>query len=332
MSKDQRPNQYYVLVDPKTGQKYEPNPNRVWAYIPESMQKKIEEGRIYFPDDAKKRPMLKRFQNELKVELNPVSTWAAEVSLNAEATREIQDSFGFLAFNYAKPVNLIEHLVKTSTSKDAIILDFFAGSGTTAQAILEQNLTDGGHRKFILVQLPEKISEGSEAKKSGYNTIADICKDRIRKVSKKIQQEQKQKKIGESEHTDLGFKVFKLSKSNCFVWDSEETKDPNTLVKHLEASAKGASTEDKEALAFELMLREGYSLDSDVQSVKQGKNSFLKASDGESTLWMCFDEEIDNQSVGSLPLAKDDKLIVLDSSLTDTQKVNLSRKFRIETV
>ncbi|VVC03589.1 DNA methylase [Candidatus Burarchaeum australiense] len=244
----------------------------------------------------------------------------------------LQEIFDRRLLEYPKPVELIKHLIKFSTDKDSLVLDFFAGSGTTAEAIFEYNVEASSHRKFILVQLPEPTPEDSEARKADYKTIADIGKERLRRVIKQIKEEQKQKKLEGKENLDLGFKVLKLSKSNCFVWDSEEAKDPNTLVKHIEESAKGASKAEAEALIFELMLREGFKLDSEIQKIKQGKNEFYKISDGEHALWMCFDDKIDDEAVKKLGLAKDDKLVVLDSSLTDTQKVNLARKLRVETV
>ncbi|HDH13478.1 MAG TPA: site-specific DNA-methyltransferase [Nitrospirae bacterium] len=167
MTKDLRPNQYYDLVNPRTGKKYPANPNRVWGYIPETMNKLLEEKRVYFPEDESKRPMLKRFKENLKSEVNPISTWVTEVGMNAEATRDIQEIFGAAVFSYSKPLSLNNFLVKYSTKKDDIILDFFAGSSPLAQAVLELNNQDNMKRRFICVQLPEKTDEKSEAFKDG---------------------------------------------------------------------------------------------------------------------------------------------------------------------
>ncbi|MEM4554674.1 MAG: site-specific DNA-methyltransferase [Candidatus Anstonellaceae archaeon] len=257
-----------------------------------------------------------------------------EKTFNYEnATEEVRKLFDDKKiFDYPKPVYTIRHLCKSLRIKDPIILDFFAGSGTTAQAVLEQNAEDGGNRKFILVQLPEPTPEDSEARKAGYKTIADICKERIRRVIKKLKDEGKQKTLEENGKLDLGFKVFKLSKSNCFVWDEEETNDPNTLAKHIEESAKGASNAEPEALLYEVMLREGFALDSEVSKIKHGKNEFYQVNDGTHKLFACFDAKIDDEAVKKLALEKDDKLVLLDSALSDTQKVNLARKMRIETI
>ena len=163
MGKDLRPNQFYSLIDPKTNISYPANPNRVWAYAPSSMERIILEERVIFPSDPKKRPMLKRFQNELKTDTNPVSTWLTDVWLNSEASREIQNMFGENVFQYWKPKSLLKYLIKTSAHQDSIILDFFAWSGTTCHAVLELNKEDGGKRQCILVtnnenQIAEEVT------------------------------------------------------------------------------------------------------------------------------------------------------------------------------
>ena len=118
MGKDLRPNQFYPLIDPSTGKVYQPNPNRVWAYIPESMNKLIQEMRIIFPDDIHRRPMVKRFKSELKSETNPISTWMTEVPTNSVATREIREVFPEGSFDYPKSISLLSHLINSNTSKN----------------------------------------------------------------------------------------------------------------------------------------------------------------------------------------------------------------------
>lgn len=190
MNASMRPNQAYDLVDPKTGISYPYNPNRVWAYIPESMNKLIEERRVIFPSDPSKRPMLKRFKNDLKSSFNPFSSLMMDyVGLNTEATKLIQDILGGSVFDYSKPMSLIKTLLMQTSLDDDIILDFFSGSATTAHAVMQLNSEDGGKRKFILVQIPEATPKGSEARKAGYETIAEIGKERIRRAGKKIQEE-----------------------------------------------------------------------------------------------------------------------------------------------
>ena len=186
MTADMRPNQFYDLVDPKTGIVYKPNYNRVWSYIPESMAELIADNRIVFPNDPTKRPMKKRFASELDSSTNPQSTWMDAIGMNTEATKQMYDLFGKSFFAYTKPESLINALILQATEKDSIVLDFFSGSATTAHAVMQMNAKDGGHRKFIMVQLPEPCDEKSEAYKAGYKTICDIGKERIRRAGDKI--------------------------------------------------------------------------------------------------------------------------------------------------
>jgi adenine-specific DNA-methyltransferase len=182
MTKDQRPNQYYNLVDPKTGKVYPPDPNRVWAYFPETMQQKIEEGLIIFPEDTSQRPKLKRFKKDLKTSTNPISTWIdtkaddeqAEVvslvaGLNTEGTRQIQALFEENVFSYAKPTSLVFALAEQVTSGDERVMDFFAGSGTTAHAVIDLNRQKGGSRRYILVEVGDYFD--------------DVLKPRIQRVA-----------------------------------------------------------------------------------------------------------------------------------------------------
>lgn len=171
MDKTMRPNQFYDLVDPATGNVYKPNPNRVWSYIPESMKVKISEGRVVFPSDTSKKPMLKRYQTDLKSNYNPISTWIENAKskgeglksgLNTEATKEIQEILGSNEFNYAKPKSLIISLLRATADSSSIVLDFMAGSGTTGQAVMELNAEDGGNRQCILVTNNESNGVGQK--------------------------------------------------------------------------------------------------------------------------------------------------------------------------
>ena len=140
MTSSMRPNQAYDLVDPVTGTVYVVNPNRVWSFIPESMNKMITEGRVLFPKDSSKRPMQKRFKNELKSDFNPLSSLlVGKVGLNTEATRLMQEVLGSNVFDYSKPISLLKTLISQICTDSDIVLDFFSGSGTTDHAVMELN-------------------------------------------------------------------------------------------------------------------------------------------------------------------------------------------------
>ena len=291
MTASMRPNQAYDLVDPKTGIKYPYNQNRVWAFIPESMNKMIAEERIIFPKDITKRPMQKRFQNELKSNFNPFSTIMLDnVGLNTEATRIIQDVMGRNVFDYSKPLSLIKTLI-TQMSSDSlasdIILDIFAGSATTAHAVLDLNKQDGGNRKFILVQLPEPCAPDSEAFKAGYKTIADIGKERIRRVIKKVDSEQ-WKVISKEEKIKYGCK--ELSRADCLakvngvvqadLFSGQETSERGTL-QFVGSDAPGGSIN-----SIEHSGRSSAQFNQRISSVSSDSKG-IKSGAGDSASSMC---------------------------------------------
>lgn len=266
--------------------------------------------------------------------ISKVKSIFSEKEVNYEnATEELKELFGGKkVFDYPKPVHLVKKLINSvSDFKEGIVLDFFAGSGTTAQAVMELNLEDGGRRKFIVIQFPEPTSKDLDAFKEGFHTIAEVSKERIRRAIKKIKGDITYDQ-SDGSGQDLGFRVFKLSESNMFVWDPEEVDSNESLERYVEQSASGASKSDREALIFELMLREGLSLNSEIEEVRNKGTGFFRVSDGEYSFWVSFDETLRAESIEGMGLTKDDKLIVFDSSLTDTDKANISRKLRVETI
>ena len=317
MTASMRPNQAYDLVNPKTGKTYPFNSNRVWAYIPLSMQKLIDEDRIYFPEDTTKRPMIKRFKNGLKGSNNPFSSLMDEVGLNTEATKYMQEIMDGKIFEYSKPLSLNRILVEQiMSSTNDIILDFFAGSSTTAHAVLALNKEDAGNRKFIMVQLPEKCDEKTEAYKAGYKTIAEIGKERIRRVIKKIKKEQEGKLDfgGNAGKQDLGFKVFKLQESNFKIWRSRiETEEElvGQLKLHLEPLDERAKTEN---VLYELLLKSGIPLTAKIEEKylspdKGDKRGFFLVNGSEIALML---EKVDDKIIKKVIDEKPHKVITLD--------------------
>lgn len=344
MTRDQRPNQYYDLIDPNTKLVYQANPDRVWAYIPESMDKLILENKIYFPSDESKRPMMKRFKSELKSNVNPLSSWLNSVGMNSEATKEIREIFDATLFNYSKPLSLLKQLIIQVTNHADIVLDFFAGSATTAQAVLELNKEDtstgsaqAGNRKFILVQLPELCDENSEAYKAGYRTIADISKERIRRVIKKIEteqaEEQKKKEAqldfgdnNEAKPLDLGFKAFKLSPSNFKIWRGSEIDEEN-LVQQLEMFTDPVREgSEKYNMLYELMLKAGYSLSEKTESIvvsrdgveSGGTFTYHKIANGELIILL---DEISEAGISIVLNDRPKKVITIDSLFKDNDQL-----------
>ena len=194
----------YPIVNPNTGIEHLPSEGSSWRASQETMGKWLSENRIYFGKDGKGAPQLKRYLNEVQNGQVPTTWWKFEdVGHNDAANKEVAALFGTKTpFDTPKPSTLIKQMLKISTNSQDIILDFFAGSGTTAHAVMQLNAEDGGNRQFITVQLPEVTDVKSEAHKAGYNTIFDITRERITRAAAKIKSENPEYQ------GDLGFKIF----------------------------------------------------------------------------------------------------------------------------
>ena len=195
----ERPNSAFTMVNPKTGKEYPVNPLRTWAVTKETFAQYYAEGKIVFPDDYPflniSKPAFRYWKSDDMKKagemfgLMPVSTKLPDnIGMSLDGTKEITDIFNGKVFSYPKTVELISFFIDiiSKIDKDAIILDFFSGSATSAHAVMRLNAEDGGHRKFIMVQLPEPCDEKSEAYKVGYKTICDIGKERIRRAGDKL--------------------------------------------------------------------------------------------------------------------------------------------------
>lgn len=321
MNADMRPNQYYDLVDPKTGKIYHPSYNRVWSYTPDSMQKLIQENRIIFPSDTSQRPMKKRFANELKSSTNPFSTWMSEIGLNTEGTKAVYTLFDDKSlFNYAKPISLIKTLADQVTDSESIVLDFFSGSATTAHAVMQLNAEDGGHRKFIMVQMPEKTDEKSEAYKAGYKNICEIGKERIRRASAKIKEENP---LGTMD-LDVGFRVLKCDTTNMKkVYYHPDEYNAN-LFNMLEDNIKEDRT--PEDLLFQVMLDLGVLLSSKIEQTEiAGKKVFNVA---DNFLIACFDANVTEETITAIAKQQPYYFVMRDSSLAnDSVAANFDQIF-----
>ena len=321
MNGDARPNQYYDLVDPKTGKVYHPNFNRVWSYIPESMNQLIADGRVLFPEDTSKRPMLKRFAAELRISNDPFSSWMDSVGLNTEGTRILADLFdgkGF--FNYTKPLSLMKHILQQISHSEDIVLDFFSGSATTAHAVMQLNAEDGGHRKFIMVQLPEVCDEKSEAYKAGYKNICEIGKERIRRAGRKIRDE-----AGlTAQNLDIGFRVLRLDESNMLEVYYNPAALPQTLLDAVTDNIKPDRT--PEDLLFQVMLELGVLPSSPIcETVIGGKRVFDVA---EGFLLACFDEGVTMETVTAIARRQPYYAVFRDSGMqNDSVATNFDQIF-----
>jgi len=339
-SKEERPNSFFTMINPKNGDEYPANPNRVWGVTKDTFQEYYRRGKIVFPGDydflnistpayrvfksEDKKKNLKKYGTEQP--RSPISTLLpADIGRTEDGTKEINELFGQKVFPFSKPSSLIKYFCNIDVESDGIILDFFAGSATTAQAVLDLNKEDRGNRKFILVQLPEKCDEKSEAFKAGYETIAEIGKERIRRVIKKIKAEQQSKLDidGTAGKQDLGFKVFKLQQSNFKIWRSDVNNEEE-LVTQLEQFTDPVDGKAKiENILYELLLKSGVPLTAKIEE----KDHYYLANDGEIALIL---KKVDENIIKAVISEKPQKVITLDRLFKDNDQLKTNTALQMK--
>ncbi len=320
-------NNYDYVITTPSGKEIRPTNGRSWFTSKENMQALINENRIWFGKNGDGIPRLKRFLSDVQQGMTPVTLWKhEEVGHNQEARQEVKTLFnGKGYFDSPKPLRLLCKIVHISNLlENDITLDFFAGSCTTAHAVLELNKEDGGNRRFIMVQIPEETNNPE------YPTIAEIGKERIRRVIKKIKEEQAEKlDLAEGEPQDLGFKVYKLDRSNLKIWKDYKGDDIQALQTQLfehENRLLEGWTEPK--VITELQLLEGFPLDSKVELVPDFRNDrvfCVSHEDIEHRLFICLSAKLHINTIQDVRrLPEEDVFICLDTALDDRGKLMLA--------
>ncbi len=258
--------QVYEITTP-TGRKVWPPKGYCWRFNKERFEELTKDNRISFGESGNNVPAPKMFLSEVRDGVVPMTVWTyKDVGHNQEATREVRDILEGAFFTSPKPLRYLKRIIHLGSDKSDIILDFFAGSSTTAHATLQLNAGDGGNRKFIMVQLPEATDEKSEACKSGYKTIAEISKERIRRAAAKLKEEsvraihespQLESPQLESPQLDLGFKVFKLDSTNIKPWEVDFDLTKSTLEDYISNIKADRHEED---VLYEILLKYGLDL------------------------------------------------------------------------
>ncbi|WP_312082943.1 site-specific DNA-methyltransferase [Epilithonimonas hominis] len=339
LRKDFQKSGSYIITAP-SGKKHSPPTGRSWRFSEQKFNELLDQDRVWFGESGENVPRIKRFLTDVQDGMKVTTIWKfSEVGHNQEATQELRTIFeGDAFFDTPKPVKLIDRLLKIATSPEDTILDFFSGSGTTGQAVMELNQEDGGNRKFILVQLPEKTDDKSEAYKAGYKKISDITIERNKRVVEKIIAAKKteQPDLFTEENREeslkgLGFKVFKLAKSNFprvdFAPDLTKTDAENVelLKKYIaEKEAQLVNAFNREELLTEILLKKGFNLNYSTELQAQfTKNEILLASDGEKETLICLDVAIADETVEYFKTHTSQKFICLERALDTTKKYNL---------
>ena len=318
-----RPNQQYEIQNPKTGKIYVPNKGCSWKNDYDQFQKLLNDKRIIFGVSGDAGPQRKRFLNEATERGKVAKTWWDNVGTTTNGTMELKSLFGGNFFDNPKPISLIEKMAELCTNDNDIILDFFAGSGTLAHAVLDLNKEDGGNRKFICVQLPEQCKTSTEAYKAGFQTIADISKERIRRVIQKIKEEQEGEIDFSEGKQDLGFKVFKLSESNFKQWQPKP-KSAEELAAQMKLFINPINGEPtNESMAFELLLKSGLDLNSTIAE----KEGFYLINENELALVL---EETKESVFSAISTHSPKRVIALDTAFkgNDQLKTNAALELK----
>lgn len=325
-TKDQRPNLSYELVNPITGLPVV-HPTNAWKYEFSKYKQHQEENRLYWGKDGGNiYPRLKRFLSEMDGGMVPVNFWSRkDAGTTDEASKALNELMERKVFDFPKPIRLIQKASSIGMRNDGILLDFFSGSASSAHAILKQNALDNGIRNFIQVQLPEPTDEKSEAFKAGYNTIAEIGKERIRRAGKKIAEENQDK----AKHLDLGFKVFKLDSSNIKGWDG----NPDTLDESLFDAQDNIKTDRTEYdVLYEILLK--YGLDLTLPIEEKTIEDKIVFSVGYGALFICLADNITNKVAEGIGKWKEElqpevcRVVFKDSGFTDVEKTNSAQTLK----
>jgi adenine-specific DNA-methyltransferase len=290
--------------------------------------------KLYFLSDGEGRPRVKRFLAEVQDGRVPVTWWThEECGHNQLGMTDLRDALGRdPGFDTPKPVKLIRHMLNISARSDpsALILDFFAGSGTTAQAVLEMNEEDGGSRKFILVQLPEVVDEDSAAAKAGFKNIAEITKERVRRVIKKLDGGTKDGLgLDGKKNLDRGFKVYALDRSNFVLWDTTAATDAASLEKQLELAVDNVlhDRSDEDLLA-EILLKTGFPLDTSITQVQIAGTPVYQVAD--PGFLVCLAKSVDAPLIKAIAATKPHRVVILDAAFqgNDALKTNAVQAFK----
>ena len=326
-----RPNQQYDIVNPKTGVVYKPNPGCSWKNDYVNFQRLLKDNRIVFGSTGEAGPQRKRFIWEAQERGMVAKTIWDDVETTTNGTQLLKKLFGQAGiFDNPKPVEFVKKLLQLGTHETAIVLDFFSGSATTAHAVMQLNAEDGGHRKFIMVQLPEKCDEKSEAYKAGYKNICEIGKERIRRAGEKILKEQlandNSTLNSPNSKLDIGFRVLKLDSTNMKdVYYAPGDYDQDFLHQ-LESNIKDDRTDLD--LLFGCLIDWGLSLSLPYKFEQIDGCTVHTYNDGD--LIACFDANVPESVVKEIAQRKPLRAVFRDSGFASSpEKINMFEIFKL---
>lgn len=312
----------YPIINPNTGEAHYPPNNGNWRFSKEKVDELLRNNEIFFGKDGKGRPKLKRFLSDIKDGITYTSLWDF-VPLNTVGSAEMTEIFGNLSvFENPKPTGLIKEILALGSDKNTTILDFFSGSATTAHAVMQMNAEDGGHRRFIMVQLPEKTDEKSEAKKAGFDTICDIGEERIRRAGEKIKADSPLT----TKELDTGFRVFRVDDSNMKdVYYSADELSQDVLDGMI-SNIK----EDRSALDLLFGCLVDWSVPLSKKCTSETVDHCTVYDYGEGDLVACFDRDIPESVIEGMARKKPLRVVFRDDCFAGSQdKINVFEIFKL---
>ena len=311
---------FFSITNPTTGESFFPPEGRYWVFNAQEVQKRIADGRIIFGKSGTARPVQKVFAADRQFVRTRAESWWDKNGMNEDATAELKELFGVAKlFNHPKPTKLLKHLITIATEKNDIVLDFFSGSSTTADAVMQINAEDNGRRKFIMVQLPEICADDSLAKAEGYRTICDLALERIRRAAKKIAEEHPDAKF------DGGFRVLKLDETNMKAVYYAPADYEQNVLEMLESNIKEDRTDLD--LLFGCLLEWGLPLSLPYQSEDIDGCTVHNYNDGD--LIACFDENIPGSVIKTIAKRRPERVVFRDSSFAGSpSKINVTQIFK----
>lgn len=341
-SKEERPNLCYPIHNPITGLTVE-HPTNAWKYEKSTYEQHVKENKLYWGQDGKNSyPRLKKFLFEMDGGMVPSNLWKRnDAGTTDQASTELESLIGRGVFPFPKPPQLIQKAISFYVNgiedKNCIVLDFFAGSGTTGHAVVNQNLKDGGHRKYILVQVPQATDDNSNARRGGFKKISDITIARNKAVVEKTKASFDGKLVtpeDQQQLDQLGFKVFTLSKSSFprtdFAPNPEKSEEENLELFQQYVSQKEQQLSmpfDDNELITEILISRGFMLTYKlaIQPMFTANTVYL-ATDGIKTAYICVDNKLADATVDYFLQHTDTKFICIERALDSTKKFNFKKK------
>ena len=313
----------YEIITPG-GRKVLPPEGYCWRLSKEKFKEFVKDNRIWFGKDGNNVPSIKRFLTEVKQSITPMTIWKySEVGHSQDAKQNLKKLFdGKSFFDYPKSVELIKRCIQLYSNESSIIIDFFSGSATTAHAVMQLNAEDGGKRKFIMVQLPEKTDEKSEAFKAGYKNICEIGKERIRRAGEKIKEE-----AGlNGQDLDIGFRVLKLDSSNMKdIYYSADEYDQG-MLENMQSNTKEDRTDLD--LLFGCLVDWGLELDKPYTTKEINGHKVHIYNDGD--LVACFEKDLDMKTIDEIAKLQALRVVFSDNSFVDSAtKINVAEHFKM---